>query len=82
MTGLVVNQRVTLPRHLRRSFKAIVHNCERHTVSVGTAGRAGDLGIRSATEIGLPALRLIRWFAGKLPGKLRAELRARRIRVT
>jgi hypothetical protein len=53
-----------------------------HTVSVGTAGRAGDLGIRSAAEVGLPALRLIRWFAGKLPGKLRAELRARRIRVT
>ncbi len=39
VTGLVVNQRVTLPRHLRRSFKAIVHNCERHGVASQARGR-------------------------------------------
>ncbi|MDP3236642.1 MAG: reverse transcriptase family protein [Myxococcales bacterium] len=39
VTGLVVNQRVTLPRHVRRSFKAIVHNCERHGVASQARGR-------------------------------------------
>lgn len=39
VTGLVVNQRVTLPRNVRRSFKAIVHNCERHGVASQARGR-------------------------------------------
>ena len=53
-----------------------------HTVSVGTPGRPADLGIRSASEVGLPALRHIRWYRGRLPDRLREELRARNIRVS
>lgn len=54
-----------------------------HTVSVGTPGRPADLGIRSASEVGLPALRHIRWYrGGRLPHRLREELRARNIRVS
>ena len=52
------------------------------TVSVGTPGRLADLGIRLASDVGLPALRHIRWHhGGRLPDRLREE-RARNIRVS
>lgn len=38
ITGLVVNHTVNVPRHERRRFRAILHNCARH----GIASQAGD----------------------------------------
>jgi predicted TIM-barrel fold metal-dependent hydrolase len=32
VTGLVVNQRVNVPRKDRRRFRAILHNCAKHGV--------------------------------------------------
>ncbi len=39
VTGLVVNEKVSLPRRQRREFKAILHNCERHGVASQARGR-------------------------------------------
>jgi len=39
VTGLVVNKKVSLPRDVRRSFKAIIHNCETHGVASQARGR-------------------------------------------
>ncbi len=38
VTGLVVNQKVNIPRDDRRKFRAILHNCAKH----GLASQAGD----------------------------------------
>jgi RNA-directed DNA polymerase len=38
VTGLVVNERVNVPRADRRRFRAILHNCAKH----GVASQAGD----------------------------------------
>ncbi len=39
VTGLVVNERVSVPRHVRRRFKAIVHNVKRNGLAAEARGR-------------------------------------------
>ena len=39
VTGLVVNKKVSLPRDVRRKFKATLHNCEKHGVASQARGR-------------------------------------------
>lgn len=38
VTGIVVNQKINVPREDRRKFRAILHNCAKH----GVASQAGD----------------------------------------
>ena len=40
VTGLVVNQRVNVPRKDRRRFRAILHNCEKHGIASQARGHA------------------------------------------
>jgi hypothetical protein len=39
VTGLVVNERVNIPRSDRRKFRAILHNCAKHGVASQAKGR-------------------------------------------
>lgn len=39
VTGIVVNERLSIPRRDRRRFRAIVHNCEQHGVASQARGR-------------------------------------------
>jgi RNA-directed DNA polymerase len=39
VTGIVVNERPTVPRDARRRFRAILHNCRRHGVASQARGR-------------------------------------------
>jgi retron-type reverse transcriptase len=41
VTGIVVNEGLSVPRRERRKFRAIVHNCEQHGVASQTRGREG-----------------------------------------
>lgn len=38
VTGLVVNERVSVPRHVRRRFRAIVHNAKKHGLASQARG--------------------------------------------
>jgi len=39
VTGIVVNEQLSIPRRDRRRFRAIVHNCEKHGVASQARGR-------------------------------------------
>ena len=40
VTGIVVNDKLTVPRRERRRFRAILHNCRKHGVASQSGGRA------------------------------------------
>jgi retron-type reverse transcriptase len=44
VTGLVVNDTLSVPRAARRRFRAILHNCRRHGVDSQARGREGFAG--------------------------------------
>lgn len=44
VTGIVVNDSLRIPRHQRRRFRAILHNCRKHGIASQERGRAGFRG--------------------------------------
>lgn len=40
VTGIVVNEKLTVPRPARRQFRALLHNCRKHGVDSQARGRA------------------------------------------
>ncbi|HVI04340.1 MAG TPA: reverse transcriptase domain-containing protein [Enhygromyxa sp.] len=40
VTGIVVNEKLTVPREARRQFRALLHNCRAHRVDSQARGRA------------------------------------------
>lgn len=44
VTGIVVNESLRVPRHYRRRFRAILHNCRQHGIDSQARGRIGFRG--------------------------------------